>query len=82
MKLSGFSSGYVDSVKPHTATFGNYSMLTNLSTNSTACNPNRNGSPTISLLPKAVEATIGHYLQRNRVRELGSPVLPIQARQS
>jgi plastocyanin len=48
-----------DSVEPHTVTFGDYNMLNNLANNSTSVHPNKNGPPTISLLPKVVEATKG-----------------------
>jgi plastocyanin len=48
-----------DSVEPHTVTFGDYNMLNNLSSRLTSVQPNKNGPPTIALLPKAVEPTTG-----------------------
>ena len=42
----------VDSIEPHTVTFGDYSMLNDLASNLTNVQPNKNGPPTISLLPK------------------------------
>jgi plastocyanin len=47
----------VDSVEPHTVTFGNYSMLTDLSNQFLTPVPTRNGPPILSLLPKVVEPT-------------------------
>jgi plastocyanin len=47
----------VDSVEPHTVTFGDYNVLNNLSTQFVSLQPNKNGPPTIALLPKAIEPT-------------------------